>query len=229
MLLLPLATLLNSSIGDRCQFTITYVTIEQAQQVSGRHGTSLFPGYIHDDFAPIDDKCTISIMQRLGHRVRDHDDRKRLRHRDVLREFADELTNRGIERGGRLVEQQHMRLSSCSHQQAQGLALASRQETHFVVEAILKVEFQRPQTFHSFLTQVAADGKAEPTRRGAAMCDGEIFENRQVLTGADLWVLENSRNQLGARLNRPSGDVLVVYSDPAGVWLDGAGNDIEHR
>jgi hypothetical protein len=61
-------------------------------------------------------------------------------------ELDDELADLGVKCGGVLVEQQHACMAGRGHEQAHGLALASRQQSHLVVETILEIERGRVET-----------------------------------------------------------------------------------
>src|SRR6185312_8474361 len=95
----------------------------------------LLRGAVLDELAEIEERREVADADRLLHVVGDDDDRVQLL--ELVDELLDLGGGDGIERRGRLVHEQHLRLDGERARDAQALLLSARQADGAVVEAIL--------------------------------------------------------------------------------------------
>ena len=101
-----------------------------------------------------------AVVQRLAHRVRDHQRGQPVFGHDLVGQLQHEGRRLRIERGGVLVQQQHVRRPQRRHQQADGLALPAGRQAHAVAQALFQPQVQ--------VRQLVAQQRAQPGPHGAA-------------------------------------------------------------
>jgi len=166
-------------------------------------------------------------MQRLGHRMGDHHRRQPEFGDQPAGQIQDEFRGLGVKGGGMLVQQQHLGLAGYRHQQADRLALATRQQPDLVIEPVLQTKAETAKPFGRIGAHPAPDRQPEPARPGPGMGQREILENRQILAGAHLGVLKDPAQHPRPAVDRPLRHVLPADRHRAPHRPAQPGNDIE--
>jgi hypothetical protein len=135
----------------------------------------------------------------------------------------------GFERCGVLVEQQQARGLERSHQQADRLPLAAREQAHAVCS-----RFSSPRLEDATAGRGSARAVPDPAptgcraaRRAPGQC--QVLLDGQGLAGAGHRILEDARHQRAALPCTHARDVDVVEGDAAAVDEQVSAQRIEHR
>ena len=113
---------------------------EEREQVGHVEALTLLAGDVEHDPAFVQHHDAVAVIERLAHRVGDHQGRQLLLVDDLLRQREDELRGLRVERRSVLVEEQDLHRLQRRHQKAHRLSLSSGQKPHAVAEPVLEAK-----------------------------------------------------------------------------------------
>jgi len=185
------------------------------------------PAGSRDGAALVQHDGTAAVVERLTHGMGNHHGGQFVVGDDLFRQFHHEGRGFGVEGGGVFVQQQDFAGLQASHQQADGLALTTRQQTDAVAQAILQSQAQHGQPLAEQLTGLTIDGATQPARFSARQSQRHVLLDGERLAGARHRVLEDPGHALGPVPGGQPRDILVVDPDGAAVDAQVAGNGVE--
>src|SRR5690606_9910038 len=191
--------------------------LEHVQQVWNIQPLTFRARYIEHHITLMQHDGTLADIERLTHAVRDHHGGELAFGHYACGQFKYKLGGAGVERSGMLVEQQYTRRAQCSHQQTDGLALATRQQAYAVGQAVFQPQSQYRQTFAKLVAHGFLYGRTQPAAFTTAIGQGQIFFNREIFAGARHGVLEYPSHAFRTRPDRLPCYVLPVDDDAAAV------------
>ena len=163
--------------------------------------------------------CSITVRSptssACAHAVGDHHGGELGLGDDARRQLQHEVGRARVERGGVLVQQQDARRLQRRHQQAHGLALAAREQADAVGQAVFQAQAQDGQALAEVVAHLGLDGAAQAAEGAAALGQGHVFLDGQVLAGARHGVLEDAGHALGAGPHGQARHVLAGDLDAA--------------
>ena len=159
----------------------------------------------------------------------DHHRRDLLLLDDLHRDVHHLLRRRGIQRGGMLIQQEHLRLGDGSHQQRQRLTLSAGEEADLHLHPVLQAHLEGGELLAIIGEVLLLHRQGQGEALGLVAGQGEVLLDGQIRRGAFHRVLEKGAHQAGALVFRQMLQVIAVQDDFALVHVEGAGNRAKQR
>src|SRR5262245_22438348 len=125
------------------------------------------------------------------------------------------------------VEEQELRFEPGSHEEGEGLSLASGKAADGIVETVFEAHVEGANP----IAQLIAEPTPQRPRKAAGLATTsgkrQVFRNRHGRRGAAERILENAADEFGAFMFSPTGDVMAVEPDSTGIDEKAAGNSVQ--
>ena len=125
-----------------------------------------------------------------------------------------------IERGGVLIEHEHLRVGERGHEQRDRLPLSARKQSDRIIEPVLQAESDLRQKFFPCAPICSAKERRESSNSSALGCECEIFRNGQFGRGARKGILKHAANELSAAILGPLRYLGGVDRDRAAIEFE---------
>ena len=197
------------------------------QQVVYRQALFLLAADIQNDLAGIHHNQPVAVGDGVLHIVGDHQ-RGQL---SLLNKAVGKLQHLGsgfgVQGGGVLIQQQHLRLFHDGHQQGKRLPLPAGKQPDLGGKPILQPQIQLREKPAEGLTVGGGDGPLESPAFAAAGGQRHIFFDPHIGGGAHHRVLKNTAEKPCPLFLRKMGNILPVDGNAALIHREGPGDGIQ--
>lgn len=215
-------------LGHPCvQLLAASHRFEAIQQILGPHARPLRPAQVMQDLPTVHHDDAVAEMDRLLHRMGDHQSGQFVALDDFMGEPNDLVSALGIKRCRMLVQQQEVGLEPGSHEQRERLALSAGEAADGVVDAVLQAHVEGSDAVANLLAQIRIECPAETAGLAASGGHGQVLRDRHGGSRTTEGVLENATDEARPTMLWKSSDVLVRQRDATGIDQEGAGHGIE--